>query len=30
MTETITVWHNGKNITMWKFVYEMMQRCNGG
>ena len=30
MTETITIWRDGKMITMWKFIYEMMQRCTGG
>jgi len=28
--ETITIWYNGRNITMWKFVYDAMMGCKGG
>lgn len=30
MEETIIIWRDNKPITMWKFIYEMMQRCKGG
>lgn len=28
--ETITLWRNNKNITLWIFIYEAMLRCVGG
>lgn len=29
MDETIVIQWNGENITMWKFIYEIMLRCKG-
>jgi len=29
MEEIIEVWHNGRLIRMWAFVYYAMQNCKG-